>query len=598
MADDSILTVDDYPEPRPLYLKSRNRYVVCVSVPSKLKHLLGGQTDIRRTAGKTPEDYERVKRSKTNEIYALFDQVQEARTSLIQDLEDAEIKLRHFGEDLRAETCLWHMMARFPTTIPPNGKDILEPKDGSFVDWEKTDIPFQVLSDLKTNMDSMAQMVKSSYPTDEEGIAKAKKHFYDHNFIRDDGTGKMRVIGVTDSDYVENPDMRWKGSERLACAEYLRPVVHSYLEDLLTTTALRQNIEPPTFKEKDPSWFWDNYVETLMDIDQPINPRKLWHKHDERPRRNKAITFSSVRDEYLAWCEEYRPDVSQSSQNKWRQAIDEFILYMGDPELSKLHPAMPIEFAEAQIANHPNRSKRVIRDRNWGMSNFCKRFAEGRRLVSSNPFQGAGIGIYGIKGEHWLEYSDEDLDKIFDYPWEAQEKLLLEFALATGMRLNEIASLTWERVMPTNRYDYVTLKDRFDLPNQTVKNDGSKRDIPLHPSFRRPEKATGRIFDYKIDGYGYATTSAGRAVNGILNELVPDPLKSFHSFRSTFIIKLTESGCDTFTNRAIAGHGGRNANESVYNAVRNDTRFEAIEKLQLEPWLNRVPKDLLETKEN
>jgi len=590
MANDSILTVDDYPEPRPLYLKSRNRYIVCVSVPSRLKHLLGGQTDIRRTAGKTREDYERVKRSKTNEIYDLFDKVQEARTSLIQDLEDAEIKLRHFGEDLRAETCLWHMMARFPTTIPPNGKDILEPKDGSFVDWEKTDIPFQVLSDLKTNMDSMAQMVKSSYPTDEEGIAKAKKHFYDHNFIRDDGTGKMIVRGVTDSDYVENPDMRWKGSERLACADYLRPVVHSYFEDLLTTTALRQNIEPPTFKEKDPSWFWHGYVETFMDIDQPINLRKLWHKYDERPRRTKAITFSSVRDEYLAWCKQHRSNVSQSSQNKWRQAIDEFILYMGDPELSKLHPAMPIEFAEAQIANHPNRKKQTIRDRNWGMGHFCKHYAIGRRLVSFNPFQGAGIGIYGIKGEHWVEYSDEDLDKIFDYPWEAQEKLLLEFALATGMRLNEIASLTWERVMSTNRYDYVTLKDRFDLPNQTVKNIGSKRDVPLHPSFRRPEKATGRIFDYKIDGYGYATTSAGRAVNGILKELVPDPLKSFHSFRSTFIIKLTESGCDTFTNRAIAGHGGRNANEGVYNAVKNDARFEAIEKLQLEPWLNRVPK--------
>ena len=590
MENDSILTVDDYPEPRPLYLKSRNRYVVCVSVPSRLKHLLRDQADIRRTAGKTLEDYERVKRSKTNEIYALFDQVQKARTSLLQDLEDAQIKLRHFGEDLRAETCLWHMMAIFPSTIPQIGKEILEPKDGSSVDWEKTDITFQVLSELKTNMDSMAQMVKADYPTDEEGIAKAKKHFYENNFIRDDGTGTPRVIGGTESDYVENIDMRWKGRERLACAEYLRPVVNSYFEDLLTKTALRQRMEPPTFMDKGLPWFWDKYVETLVDIDQPIIPRKLWHKHDERPRRTKTITFSSVYDEYLAWCDVHRADKTQSTRNKYRQAIEEFINYMGDPELSKLHPAMPIEFAEAQIANHPDRSKRVIRDRNWAMSHFCKHFGIGRRLVSSNPFQGAGIGIYGLNGKHWLEYSDEDLDKIFEYSWEAQEKLLLELALSTGMRLNEIASLTWERIMSTNRYDYVTLKDRFDLPNQTVKNEGSKRDIPLHPSFRRPEKATGRIFDYAIDSYGYATTSAGRAVNSTLRELIPNPQKSFHSFRSTFIIKLTETGCDTFTNRAIAGHGGRNANESVYNAVKNDTRFEAIEKLRLEPWLNRVPK--------
>ena len=88
--------------------------------------------------------------------------------------------------------------------------------------------------------------------------------------------------------------------------------------------------------------------------------------------------------------------------------------------------------------------------------------------------------------------------------------MLLQLALATGMRLGEIALLTWERVKSTNKCSFISLLDEGD-EIVTAKNQGSKRRIPLHPDLKLPPKGNGRIFDYAIDGYGKATTAAGSA---------------------------------------------------------------------------------------
>ena len=84
-----------------------------------------------------------------------------------------------------------------------------------------------------------------------------------------------------------------------------------------------------------------------------------------------------------------------------------------------------------------------------------------------------------------MEYTDQDLDKIFSYDWAEQELLLLRLALATGMRLDEIALLTWERIKQTNRFYFVSLHDEGD-EKVSVKNEGSARLVPLHPALQLP----------------------------------------------------------------------------------------------------------------
>lgn len=580
-----ILTTDDYPAPRPLFLKARGKYMVSVSIPRAISHLFKNHGDRRLTAGKTIEDYERVKRSKTNQIYAEFDRVQEEALRERTEGKSKRVKLQQELEDFNAEHRIWSMMDAFPSVIVRAIKNDIE-VDGAFVDWT-TDIPYQSLLTLKNNMDTMANMVWDVNPTGDK-LKEAQDHFWKHNVIDNyDGKGGQHIIEPDEEDFKDWDGYEYPIHKRTACHGYLQPEVRSFLEDLLVNTAVKQNIETPIFEKPHPEDFWNETVD--KDLENWGAEDLKWQDSQRRKRRTSAITFSSVRDDYLAWCLEHRKDKGKSTHNKLRLGIDEFIEYMGDLELGKLDDAMAIEFAEAQIANNPERSRQVIIDRNWSLGHFCERYGKTKRLMQFNPFKGAGVGIYGKKGKRWLEYSDDDLDKIFRYNWDDQERLLLELALCTGMRLNEIACLTWERIQRINHFDYITLKDDYDLPPQTVKNEGSKRDIPLHPVFTMPTTGKGRIFNYSISGYGNASTSAGIAVNPILRKIIPNPQKVFHSFRSTFIIKLTATECPTYTNKSIVGHGSNNANEALYSGISNDDRFEAIRKLDLRPWLNRVP---------
>lgn len=389
-------------------------------------------------------------------------------------------------------------------------------------------VPFAELSQLKTQMDAVANMVWS----DTE---------------------------------------RFKQSEIEIAQSYLKPAVRNYFEDLLVEAAKKQKLPIPEFPDPTLEDFW--FETTSEELDMEI-----------RPRKNDVLKMSSVQDDYFAWIKKYFavPD----TRNKLKLGFCEFVQYMGDLRLDKLDSAMAVGFAEAQCEQHVNRSNKTIKNRNWAMNTFCNEFCIPKRYMSFKPFYGVSLKRYGTKGGKWLEYTDADLDMIFDHPWAKQELLLLQLALATGMRLGEIVLLTWARIKTVNTCSYISLLDEDDGEILSVKNEGSKRIVPLHPTIKLPPRGTGRIFDYAIDGYGKASTSAGRAVNETLKELIGHERKTFHSFRSSFIIKLTKVGTPTNINKLITGHGAGDVNTDVYSGISVDDRFEWLRKIDL-PWLNQ-----------
>ena len=212
--------------------------------------------------------------------------------------------------------------------------------------------------------------------------------------------------------------------------------------------------------------------------------------------------------------------------------------------------------------------------------------------MTSKPFKEIDMPQIGKGKKEWRPYSDSDLNKIFDLDWQPQERLLISMALATGCRLGELVLLTWDRIKTEgNHFHYITLLDDPDIPVEAVtKNEGSKRVIPLHPSLidLLPTRTTDRVFDYTIDGDGRASTSAGRAINPIISEVIKDKRKSFHSFRSTFKIKLeNSSGITEALSNVITGHTkGDNTTGSAdtYRGMTAQDRFDAIIKMDL-PWL-------------
>ena len=363
---------------------------------------------------------------------------------------------------------------------------------------------------------------------------------------------------------------RFNKLEAKTAQNYLQPAVRSFFEDLLVDAAKKQKFPIPDFSDPALSDF------RFRDkVDQS--------EMEARPRKSEVLTMSSVREEYFAWIEKYY--AARDTRNKLKLGFNEFVQYMGDLRLHSIDSAMAVRFAEVQCDYHANRSLVTIKNRNWAMNTFCNEFCIPKRYMSFKPFFGVSLKRYGAKGGKWLEYTDADLDVIFGYSWGKQELLLLQVALATGMRLGEIALLTWERIKSVNACAYISLLDDSD-EIISIKNEGFKRRIPIHPNLKLRPRGVGRIFDYAVDGYGKASTSAGRAVNPTLRELKGQERKTFYSFRSSFIIKLTKVGTPKQINKLITGHGAGDVNTDGYSGVSVEDRFEWIRKIEL-PWLNQ-----------
>jgi integrase len=530
-----ILSWDDYQES---YLKiHRDKICVAVSIPRAIRHLFGNAPVRIKVAGTTEADFKRKRRSLTHEIYQEFDKRQADHAYRADHLRAiVENEGKNFGtSDWELDQVLQRMISLFAKAVIPQKSDYNyfelfdeqkypDFKGIKFVRPLTDSLPHADLYKLRSNMDTMANWIRGN-------------------------------------------QMRATDDEIEAARDYLQPNVRSYFEDLIVTAAKSQNITPPTFSQPTKEEFW------LSPDIEAFHPR---------PRKNSQPTMSSVKVEYFEWIEKYYD--KNDTKNKLRLAYEEFQKYMGDLPLTKIDGPMVVSFAQAQLEYHPRRSKVVIKNRNWAMNIFCRDFCIPQRHMLSSPFFGAKLTKYGAKGSKWLEYTDQDLDKIFSYDWAEQELLLLRLALATGMRLDEIALLTWERIKQTNRFYFVSLHDEGD-EKVSVKNEGSARFVPLHPALQLPSRGVGRLFNYKIDGDGKASMSAGRAVNPILKELIGEKRKSFHSFRSTFIIKLTQVGTPENINKQITGHGTGDTNTDVYGGISVDDRFEWVRKIQLF-WLN------------
>ena len=108
--------------------------------------------------------------------------------------------------------------------------------------------------------------------------------------------------------------------------------------------------------------------------------------------------------------------------------------------------------------------------------------------------------------------------------------------------------------------------------------------MPLHSSLKLPKKGTGRIFDYKVHNDNTCATSAGRAINPILQKIIPHKNKSAHSFRGTLKILLRDAGVSKEVNDYYTGHSHGDASGKSYGGIGVVKRYEEISKAR-HPWL-------------
>ena len=553
-----IFTYDDFRERNPYIRKGKNSdsYYVEVNIPTPLRSQHKGKATLRRSAGKSRQEYDLKKRGIFN---TLVNEIIDAQGN--EQKEKDQLAERLLSEaNFKLDTHNIALMREFPNVIPKGNSCFKEygddPKKGRWTTYNvpKPSMPYKELVELKRNLDFVTRMVYDDEPSQEE-IDSDKPH-------------------------------KWNNLQRLYAEAHLSPECETFWRDLLLESAQLQGEEIPQFDDMKEEDFWDRNRHKR----KGLGSRSILA---ENPRQRLVSvptmsTYEGVYKDHLKLTQDVK-----DTRRKLLLGFTEFHTLMGDPVPSNISEQMAEEYFYVQMEKFPERSQKVLGNRKWALKDF-NRFCFRKGIMTSKPFNAFDTPKIGKSEQGWRPYTDTDLDKIFALDWQPQERLLISMALSTGCRLGELALLTWERIKREgNHFEYITLLDDPDIEVEaTTKNDGSKRIIPLHPSLvdMLPVRKSGRIFDYSIDGDGKASTSAGRAINPIIDKLINDKRKSFHSFRSTFKIKLeNSSGITEALSNIITGHtkGGKGDNTGSaqrYRGMTAQDRFDAIIKIDL-PWL-------------
>ena len=207
-------------------------------------------------------------------------------------------------------------------------------------------------------------------------------------------------------------------------------------------------------------------------------------------------------------------------QNKLEQLPSNFFKY------TKYYTKSYEEVLELrEIENYKTLSAKTI---NNHISNYRKFFDYliYEDIIAENPL----LNIRPLKEEESdkIEYSSEDLTKIFSSNMEKSYFNMCKFALYTGARLEEILSIKKEDVK--DNFIHITLK--------STSNKKHSRIIPIHKNIlnlieyqKKHSKYKYLFFDFEKEN---EVKNAGKRVNSRLKKIVNDKDKSFHSFRKNF----------------------------------------------------------------
>jgi integrase len=222
--------------------------------------------------------------------------------------------------------------------------------------------------------------------------------------------------------------------------------------------------------------------------------------------------------------------------------IEDCLRIIGDPPLDQIIARHGHEIAEhlEELGKANNTIKGYLSSLS-GLLDYIRLYEldtesyPNKPWITSNPTIGLPLSNYGTPKKSYEALSEEQLYELFSQEITPKDRLCLELLITTGCRLDEIALLTWGQIkVDKNNIRYI------DLASEAlVKNDNSKRLVPIPEIITLPERSIGRMFDYAIDPNGKASRAAGkRLLNKYIHPIrygTSDNRKTVHSLRHNFI---------------------------------------------------------------
>lgn len=183
-------------------------------------------------------------------------------------------------------------------------------------------------------------------------------------------------------------------------------------------------------------------------------------------------------------------------------------------------------------------------------------------------------------------------------------EILFLVALGTGLRIGELLGLKWSDIDFTTNNLTVNrtitraknpTTGKYEILEQLPKTKNALRTVPI------PTNIILRLKDHKLkqnkyrlkvgeayfnndyvfaNDFGYVLDDKrpGRNLNSILKSLGIEPMK-FHALRHTYATRLFEANVPPKTVQVLMGHSDISITLDIYTHVMEDTKLEAVEKL-------------------
>ena len=200
------------------------------------------------------------------------------------------------------------------------------------------------------------------------------------------------------------------------------------------------------------------------------------------------------------------------------------------------------------------------------LSELCEWAVNNHHMTVANPFKTMKVSNAAAiekEKENYEHFNKKELEAIFHGPLyvpflcESDYYWLPWMALHTGARLEELASLDVANIKEDEGIHF------FDIRKGKTAN--SIRRVPIHSNlinagfldFVAKQKAKGEtlLFSHLTKGKNGYSKNMSRRFGQYLDKLgIKEATKVFHSFRSTFITKMTEKNVHPGMLMALVGH--------------------------------------------
>lgn len=279
-------------------------------------------------------------------------------------------------------------------------------------------------------------------------------------------------------------------------------------------------------------------------------------------KRKAGLTLAGLQD---LWFEHA---ANKKSVKADQSRFDTVVSFFGaSTQITGLAPA-DIEKLKALLTNKQTRFGKPMApasvNRHLEVLRAALRVADANGHFHRNPMR--GVKFLDEHNERDRVATPDEYEQLVDA---AAPKLRLAIVLGfhTGMRLGEIAGLTWEQI---------DLRKRVVRLHSSETKTGYGRTVPLSPEAIEALKAWPRSLDggRLID---VAATSLSPLFSRLCRRLEIKDLR-FHDLRHSALTNLRRAGADVFTISAISGHKSLSMLKR-YQTISDDDLHDAIAKV-------------------